>query len=426
MKKTIAILLVAVLAMCSVFAEIALGGEAVGKFEGNFDDKTAKFVNAPDVKLTLDANSSEKVYEGDVYAGIKATLKFKIGPVDDVKVLAVDKFEISDAYITDGSWKVSITSAAKTATFAKGWETIYDKANDADKNPVLANTVGNKYTVDSKSVSIPGVTVEVAGWKAGIGLDAKFDGAKNGLVTLATPSFTFDAVSVKGGVGASNLDGSLKVGGGAEAKYATDAFSATVAADMVYGKKNNTFDAAVSAKVVTVPVTVDAYYATKTDLMNKVKTYVDRYFATEPTGDPANKFVVDNYLSARAVASFAIKDQPVKVTLVGLDLINRQYLDLEATSTFKGVETYVNGGYEVKNSKTHLGIGASYNMDKVGKVYGGVGMSITSAQTTLKAKVGIENKVLVSGATLKAEYATGDLLGDAKFGKVTASAKVSF
>ena len=68
--------------------------------------------------------------------------------------------------------------------------------------------------------------------------------------------------SVKGGVGASNLDGSLKVGGGAEAKYATDAFSATVAADMVYGKKNNTFDAAVSAKVVTVPVTVDSKWRT--------------------------------------------------------------------------------------------------------------------------------------------------------------------
>ena len=150
MKKTIAILLVAVLAMCSVFAEIALGGNAKVEFIGDFDNKTAKFVNTPEVELSLDANSAEKVYEGDIYAGIKATLKFKVDA--DKKVIAVDKFEISDAYITDGSWKVSITSAAKTATFAKGWETIYDKANDADKNPVLANTFGNKYKVDRKGV----------------------------------------------------------------------------------------------------------------------------------------------------------------------------------------------------------------------------------------------------------------------------------
>ena len=60
MKKTIAILLVAVLAMCSVFAEIALGGNAKVEFIGDFDNKTAKFVNTPDVELSLDANSAEK------------------------------------------------------------------------------------------------------------------------------------------------------------------------------------------------------------------------------------------------------------------------------------------------------------------------------------------------------------------------------
>ena len=418
MKKTIAILLVAVLAMCSVFAEIALGGEAVGKFEGNFDDKTAKFVNAPDVKLTLDANSSEKVYEGDVYAGIKATLKFKIGTAGDVKVLAVDKFEINEAYITNGTWKVAILSAAKTPTFAKGWETAVT-AKDEDKSVVLTKEVGNKYTVDGKSVSIPGVTVEYAGCKAGVGLDVKFDGAKNGLVSLATPSFTFDAVSVKAGAGASNLDGKLNIGGGAEVKYATDAFSATVSGDVVYGKDGNTFDAAVAAKVAVAPVTVDAFFATKTDLMNKVKTYADRFFD--------GKGEVKNYLSAKVAGSFAIKEQPVTVTLVGLDLINKQYLDLEAKSTFKGVETYINGGYEVKAKLTHLGVGAAYTMDKVGKIYGGVGMSITTKVDTLKAKVGIENKTLVSGATLAAEYATGNLVAETnKFGKITASAKITF
>ena len=417
MKKTIAILLVAVLAMCSVFAEIALGGEAKVAFTGNFDEKTAAFDNTSKAKLTLDANSASKVYEGDIYAGIKATLKFKIDTIE--KVLKVDEFKIDEAYITDGNWKVSILSAAATPTFAKGWESIYNKEKDADKNPVLKDAVGS---------GIKGVTVEVAGWKAGVGLEADFKqgGRKDGMLTIATPSFTFDAVSLKAGAGVANNNGSLTVGGGAEVKYASDVISATVATDAVYGKKDNSFGVAVAANVSVAPVTVDAFYATKTDLLNKVNTYVDRYFVTTDS-DTVNTFVVDHYLSAKVAGSFAIKEQPVTVTLVGLDLINRQYLDLEAKSTFKGIETYLNGGYEVKAKLTHLGVGASYTMDKVGKIYGGVGMSITTKVDTLKAKVGIENKTLVSGATLAAEYATGNLVAETgKFGKVSASAKITF
>ncbi|MDY5057623.1 MAG: hypothetical protein SPE84_09725 [Bullifex sp.] len=429
MKKTIAILLVAVLAMCSVFAEIALGGEAKVAFTGDFDKKSAAFDNTSKAKLTLDANSASKVYEGDIYAGIKATLEFEIGKAltsasvnaaptgveDAIKTesadfLKVKKFKIDEAYITDGNWKVSILSAAATPTFAKGWETA--KSGDDNKDVTLAVAVGK---------DIPGVTVEYAGWKVGAGLKATFkDGEKKeGMLTLATPSFTFDAVSVKAGAGAANKDGKLTVGGGVEAKYATDAFSATVAGDVVYGKVGNTFDAAVSAKVEVTPVTVDAFYAKSAKLYDKVATYADRYF----TGAGDTK----DYLSAKVAGSFAINEQPVTVTLVGLDLINKQYLDLEAKSTFSGVETYLNGGYEVKAKLTHLGVGASYTMDKVGKIYGGVGMSITTKVDSLKAKVGIENKTLVSGATLAAEYATGNLVAETdKFGKITASAKITF
>ena len=124
MKKTIAILLVAVLAVSSVFAGFSLSGEANVSLKGDFDKKTLGFTNGENkVKVTIEGATAEKVNEGDIYAGIKATLTIKDIKAKNTAVES-NKLEISEAYITDGSWKVSILSAAKTPTFAKGWETI--------------------------------------------------------------------------------------------------------------------------------------------------------------------------------------------------------------------------------------------------------------------------------------------------------------
>ena len=412
MKKTIAILLVAVLALSSVFAGFSLSGEANVSLTGDIDNKTLGFTNGKNiVKATFEATTVEKVNEGDIYAGIKATLSFK--EVESVNgatewPIVVDKFEIKEAYITDGSWKLSILSAAKTPTFAKGWETL--KKGDDDKSVELSSKVGD---------GVPGVTFEMSGWTAGVGLDASFanNGAKNVMLSVKTPEFAFDAVKVQAGAGFTNNAGKRNVGFGGKAAYATDSFSATVGVDTVVDVKASKFDAAVSANVAIAPVTVDAVFATKTTLQDKVKTYVDRAYASN--GDK------ENYLSAKVVTDLNSFDVPVKLTVVGLDLLKDQYLDVEAATVVKDVNLTVFGGYQISNKTLHAGVAADYTVEKVGKIYGALNLSGVNAVKSLDIKVGVENTTLVAGATLKTEYKSGNLL-DSKLGSVTTSAQIKF
>ena len=79
MKKTIAILLVAILAVSSVFA--AFSGEAKLGFGGNLDNGNFGFIDkSADVKFDLELATAdaESVGEGDVYASIKATFALKL------------------------------------------------------------------------------------------------------------------------------------------------------------------------------------------------------------------------------------------------------------------------------------------------------------------------------------------------------------
>ena len=440
MKKTIAILLVAVLAVSSVFAGFTLSGEANVSLKGDFDAKTLGFKNGDNkVKVAIEGATAEKVNEGDIYAGVKAVLELKLdkavtsAKTDDAGKLVVEtadfikvkELKIKEAYITDGNWKLSILSAAATPTFAKGWETVKN-ADDETKDVTL------KPAVDK---DIPGVTLEVAGWKAGVGLNADFNknGAKNVMATVATPVFTFDAVSVKAGAGVANIAGKYSVVGGAEAKYATDGVSATVAADAVY-KEGADFEAAVRANVAVAPVTVDAFFATETDLMTKVNTYVDRgyVFTIKYDGQtlPVKNSVKENYLSAKVVADLNSFDVPVTITAAGLDLINDKYFDVEAKASISGVNGTLFGGYEFDNEVYHVGVAADYTVETVGKLYGQATLFGKSSNVFTTLKLGVENTTLVSGATLKLEYSDA-LISNAdgfknKAGAVTASAQIKF
>ncbi|MDD7271394.1 MAG: hypothetical protein PUH25_05880 [Spirochaetales bacterium] len=412
MKKTIAILLVAVLALSSVFAGFSLSGEANVSLTGDIDGKTLGFKNGDNkVKVTIEGATAEKVNEGEIYAGIKASLTIKDIKSEDSNTygLVAKEVKIKEAYITDGNWKLSILEAAKTPTFAKGWETLKND-KDEDKAVVLTPVVGD---------GVPGVTFEMAGWTAGVGLKADFEGntGKNVMLSVKTPEFDFDAVKVQAGAGFTNNAGKRNVGFGAKAAYATDAFSATVGADAVVDVKASKFDAAVSANVAIAPVTVDAVFATKTTLLEKVKTYVDRAYAGK--GDK------ENYLSAKVVTDLNSFDVPVKLTVVALDLLKDQYFDVEAATVVKDVNLTVFGGYQISNSKLHAVVAADYTVEKVGKIYGALDLAGVNAVDTLNVKVGVENTTLVAGATLKTEYKSGNLLKSV-IGTVTTSAQIKF
>ena len=102
MKKTIAILLVAVLALSSVFAGFSLSGEANVSLTGDIDGKTLGFKNGDNkVKVTIEGATAEKVNEGEIYAGIKASLTIKDIKSEDSNTygLVAKEVKIKEAYI---------------------------------------------------------------------------------------------------------------------------------------------------------------------------------------------------------------------------------------------------------------------------------------------------------------------------------------
>ncbi len=192
MKKTIAILLVAVLAVSSVFA--GFSGKATVGLGVNHETKAYGFTNGTgfDVNVDLTTAESEKVAEGDIYAGIKATMGVKVANKvagDDKKGTSLwdsaDKgtygvglfLKVAEAYVAGDNWKVSITGTQGATSYAKSFTTHKEAVKDAFGNTTsdtkdVADDVTGDYGLFNKT---PGVTAEVYGYKVSLG----FNGNKN-------------------------------------------------------------------------------------------------------------------------------------------------------------------------------------------------------------------------------------------------------
>ena len=122
MKKILSIALVALLAVSSVFAADFSGSASIN-FGYDFESKDWGFDNDKSTKVDITAEfksgSVDSFGEGDIYAGIKAAFKVnfvaKKGTTSDfvgLQIPAVGGASISESYVTNGEWKVSILSAA--------------------------------------------------------------------------------------------------------------------------------------------------------------------------------------------------------------------------------------------------------------------------------------------------------------------------
>ncbi|HIV98230.1 MAG TPA: hypothetical protein IAB12_00410, partial [Candidatus Ornithospirochaeta avicola] len=140
MKKILSVLLVLVLAVGTTFAGVTLSGSASTEFAYNIEENTLGFAPSTELTVELDAVTTEKVNEGGVYAGIKATLALNgftkttegvEDPTADLISVNKDDTKINEAYIAGENWKVSILSADGIPTFATGWELDSDD-NAAD------------------------------------------------------------------------------------------------------------------------------------------------------------------------------------------------------------------------------------------------------------------------------------------------------
>ena len=480
MKKTIAILLVAILAVGSVFAlDASLSGKFTSKFAYDIDKNWLGFTEPDnDLDLTLSV-ATEKENEGDVYAVIKAELTLAYNTAEGNELTGENnnenwivstnlnnddsKFEITEASIYGNGWNLSILKAAEMPKYAKGWETY----NDGDDNVDLAAPFEYKDNL--------GVTFAMDGlFQAGFSMAADFDEneGKNVLAWAATNDLSFGGVLVNASVGfgkKASADFSY-LGLGAQVGYATDTLSVKAGTDVSIGIPTEkdvdaTIDADVAVNVNYADmVTVDAYYASQTmfgwddeeitdsadlddygvDYNYEAKIPYSRLYAIEGLGRGFIYMPVEDYFSAKVGFDMNAFDVPVKLTLVAMDVVNNPYFDLEASTAIAGFDVAVYAGYQhledfftVKTNNIHVGAEVAYTIEPVGKL---------SAKTTfltvipdakeadpenaMSLELALENTTLVSGATLKAGYKTaniidGDFIAQDK-GEVYVSATIEF
>ena len=448
MKKTIAILLVAIMAVGFVFADATLSGKFTSKLVYDLDANRLYFDepdNALDVNFSLSSGSAN---EDDIYAVIKGELTLiyesdKGGDLADGVESFINsddsKFEITEASINGQGWKLSILKADEMPKYATGWETY----NDGDDSIDLAAPAEYKDPV--------GLTLTLDNLlKAGVAMDIDFDkdASKNALAWVSTNDLNFAGVVVNGAVGVKKVanSGFTYVGLGLEAGYENDTLSATVGSDMSIGiptkdEIDATFDLDVAANVNFADmVTVDAYYASKTALSWDLETIVDSTnldtygieidFDALTISDLGRGFLglpVEDYLSAKVGFDLNAFDVPVALTLVGMDIVNNPYIDLEAAIAVAGFDIKAYAGYQHiadledilgKMNNIHVGAEVAYTIEPVGKLSASTtfltvipDVNDAEAMNAMSLELALENTTLVTGATLKAGYKTANIIG---------------
>ena len=487
MKKTIAILLVAVLAAGSLFA--GLSGEASVKAGVNLDTKEWGFLgNGTNVKfdLSLGKEDVENVAEGEVYASIKASFEAKIAnnpytgddkvkPTEESSTLFGVSAKVTEAKVFGSNWYVSILGVPGAPDFAKSAiETYVAKKGGVDKDDWgftykddVEKPVSYKVAYNDETY---GIEAGYADFVAGFGFNSQ-KGEDNTAYSLylQTPEYAVEGVTLQGALVSSKKAGSKAINHGASAKvgYATDVLSASVATDMgitVEEKKDTVFNMDLAANFKYDFVTVDAYLNT-----------------TEAKAKDTGKVALPLLLSAKVATDLNAFDVPVKLELTGKDLLAK--IDLGAKVTVNAIENLeltVSGGYVVNSvgrdavtmyqwkdapEKPFAGqwsakVGATYTAP-IAKISGEISMknwsvasinadnivvykteyckdeidfiktlNTLSKRLVLGAKVSVENTTLIPGATLKLAWEGKDLANkvsdDVTKGTVAASCTIKF
>ena len=294
MKKILSIALVALLAASTVFAGISGSASVSLGYDTTSKEYGMSNGSGIDANIELATETAEKVAEGSVYAGVKATMKLAVAPwkgkapeipasLNDLRpLLWVDGdahelglwLSLDEAYVAGADWKLSITGGKGAPDYAKS-------AIDTKKKAVK-DDFGNKYDTTKTAV-----TYKVSAWNAtGVALTYKgftVAGGFSGNATenaevfafnlfAETPKFEFEGGSVQAAAivardGSTDDDGNYtaldktNIGFSAKADYALDAFSAKVATDLgIENVEDATVKLDVAANVSYSPVALDVYY----------------------------------------------------------------------------------------------------------------------------------------------------------------------
>ena len=482
MKKILSVALIAALVVSSAFA--GLSGQA--KLNLGYNTKTGAygFSNGKSFSVAVDVaeETNEVVAEGNVFAGIKATMVLKAADRygDNAKIYSNTSavglgviLNLKEAYVAGEDWKLSITGTQSGPDFAASaidsvfddW--AYDSFDNQDKSADSAEYVAKSYAVSVNKA--PGFTATYKDWKVALGFAGGKADSETGApdyfnyhASVFTPAievaegFTLKAAAVASGIKNATKSVTVKelkeekddngkpvsviktstkkvyaeeknfdaFGGSVEAAYASDSFSGKLAADFGMAKTVGTdkyvLGLDVAANAVVSGFTVDAYY------QYGEKT---QWVYAQVKGD-LNEF-----------------DVPVIVKVYGKNILddkNGQELGGEVSATFDAFTVTAGGSYTLSSKKLGVSGSVKYAAEKFTAKAGAdfIKYLVDNGTKQLYANASIESDSIIPGATLKLAYGptyvssedktysyadTNLLNGDAaKYGQVNASCTIKF
>ena len=391
MKKTIAILLVAIMAVGSVFA--AFTGEASIGFGGNLDNGNFGFIDkAAKVNFDIDlaTASAEQIADGDIYASIKASFGLKLttgekkyadGDLYDGSWAVGIIADITEAKVAGENWYVSILGLSDAPNFAESAIDSYTVKKNWDKFGLERNDYDKAYNYGVAFEKAPGVEVGIFDYVFGVGLlgdydddkDAKLEDKLDFSLYAKTPEYNLSGIILQAGAVYSyagdpveaNVKNALGLSG--KVGFANDTITATVAADMGFNLEEegkDVFDMDLAANFGWNFITVDAYYATTAKSGETPNHDVDDPTATTPS-------YTEDVLSMQAKFDLNAFDVPVAITASVKDVLKTVELGVKAEVTaVENLTITANAGYVINTydayDKDYDGDGIFMGQWKVG------------------------------------------------------------
>ena len=458
MKKILSIALVALLVASTAFA--GFSGKAKLSLGYDTESESYGFSNGKEFSVDLDVASetAEAKGEGEVFAGVKATLSLKAADRKggyDAWIFVKDGaaaeglgliLSLKEAYVAGQDWKVSITGTQKGPDFAKSAiDYVFDDyGKDAFGNK-LEVWWNENYKPMSYAVSVnkaPGITATYKDWSVAAGFNGGKASAKTGApdffnyhVSAISPEVAVaEGISVKIGAVASgiknatdkvpNAEGVLvdkykesknfdAFGASAQVAYAAEAFSAKVAGDFGMKKTVGTDDFKadfdVAANVAYAPVAVDVYFS-------RVKEV--------------------NYLSAQVSGAY----EGISGKIYAQDILEENKdvtIGADAEYTVDAVKVGAGFWMTTDSKKMEVSGNVEYAAEKFTAKAGAVyGTQIDVKDSSyLRLNASVESSAIIPGATISLGYgpntdnATGKKttnLLDEKYGSVKAQCVIAF
>ena len=432
MKKILSIAMVALLVASTAFA--GFSGKATLSLGYDTTSKAYGMANGKGTSATVElaAETAEVVGEGDIYAGIKATMQVAVKPSTNGEAINIYDttkgegfgiwFSVKEAYVAGADWKVNILGGKGAPDYAvSAIDGEYKKnVKDAFGNPYDYSWVARTYKVSAWNGA--GITASFKDWTVAGGFKGVVDDYLAFNAFIETPAIAFEGGSVKAaalvardGHQTNNVYDALdktNVAVSAKADYTVDAFSAAVAAD--FGFENVAEDAVfnfdAAANVAYSPVAVDVYFARVTE---------------------------KNYLSAQVSGTY----EGISGKIFAKDILaESKDITIGAGAEYTIDEVKVGAGFELTTDSKKMKVSGNVEYAaelftaKAGAVYG---TQIDVEDTAyFYATASVESSAIIDGATISLSYGADsednamNFLEDQRiaknFGAVTAKCVIAF